>query len=219
MADEPWRGKKPLRDVDFRERKLLAQRVIFGLLAGAVMGSIGYIATGNGWGFWGGFAIGVPVSWKYIELWGRFAAKFYMPTGHSTPYRNQHSEAAALILAKQYDAALHRLELDMAEDPKDVEPYLIAARMHRDKLQKYDEALAWFKRARSSCKLEPGTDVLIGREMVELYARRLKQPERGIPELARLAEKYAGTPAGELARRELLELRQEVTARMAHPDP
>ena len=219
MTGEPWRGKKPLRDVDFRERKLLLQRAVFALLGGVALGFWGYVATRNGWGFAGGFLIGAAASWKYIELWGRFAAKFYMPTGHTTPYRNQHSEATALILAKQYDAALHRLELDIAEDPKDVEPYLIAARMLRDKQQKYDAALAWFKRARTSCTLAPGTDVLIGREMVELYARRMKQPERGIPELARLAEKHAGTPAGELARRELQELRQEITARMAHPDP
>ncbi len=113
------------------------------------------------------------------------------------------------ILCSYEDAivAYHVCSTDYPEDP---EPYVRIGRICRDNLSQYDEALLWFKRARSEATVNPGLDLLISQEIIEIYTRRLNMPERAIPELARIAEQFANHPAGESAKLELNRLRERL---------
>ena len=71
-----------------------------------------------------------------------------------------------------------------------------------------EEAARWFKRARSEAQISDGQALLASREMIELYTVQLGQPAKAAPELARLAEKYEGTPEGNWARDELAEVKR-----------
>lgn len=211
MAD-PKKKQPALRDVDRRDVNLLAQRAQFAFVAGVLGGLIGYIAVGNWLGVIAGALLGMVASWKYIDLWGDFAGKLYSPSGRSTPYRHQHSQALALVAQGKYEAAIAEFERDIAAEPRKSEPYLHIARLHRDKLGNFDESIAWFRRARAAGALSPAEDQLVSREIVEIWTARLKQPARAIPELARLAETAAGTPNGEWARAELAALRATLSS-------
>jgi hypothetical protein len=208
MRKEP----SPIRDVDWRDRFLLWKRVIFALVGGLAGGSLGYNAVHNSAGFLVGCALGAVTSWHYIELWGRFSSKVYFPSGSTTPYKHQYSQALALLMQGKVDAAIAEFERDIAEEPKRTDGYLHLARLYRDHLQRYDEALAWFKRARNEADISPGEDMLVTREVFEVYAHKLNEPRRAMPELARLVEKYPDSPAAEWARAELKSLRDEMSS-------
>jgi hypothetical protein len=50
--------------------------------------------------------------------------------------------------------------------------------------------------------------MMIGREIADIYLKDFGAPTRAMPELARLAAAYPGTPIGTWAARELAELKQ-----------
>jgi tetratricopeptide (TPR) repeat protein len=75
---------------------------------------------------------------------------------------------------------------------------------------RYEEAAAWFRRARRDATLPPGHDLLVSQELIELYRGRLGQPQRAIPELARICERFPGTPNAAAAEGELAALRAQI---------
>lgn len=211
MSPETWRSFRPPKrapaDYDHRDRKLLAQRIGLAGIAGLGGGMIGFLVVRNVLGFGVGFVLGAAASWQFIELVARLAAKFYMPTGSTTPYKRQFSQAKALAIQGKYEAAIAEYERDIAEDPTEAEPYLQIARILRDRLGRHEEAIAWFKRARREARLSEGEDILTAREIVEVLTLRLAEPRRALPELARLLDTYPTAPAAQWARREMAEIR------------
>ena len=94
--------------------------------------------------------------------------------------------------------------MDYVEDP---EPYFRLARLLRDHLNKPEESVSWFKRARADAKLTRGQELQITQEIIELYIRKLRKPRKALPELAYLCKEFPDVPAAEGARRELAEMR------------
>ena len=136
----------------------------------------------------------------------------YNPSGSSVPYERQHSYAASLAARGEYQDALTAYELTVAEHPGEPEPYLRIARLLRDEMDRPEEAARWFRRARTETVLPPGREILVSRELIELYRSHLGKPRKAAPELARLAQRYADTPDGEWARRELAEVKALIRA-------
>ncbi len=180
--------------------------------AGAILGILG---GGYKWGLLGaligavlGYAAVYFVVHALSEGGGAAMGKIYHPSGSSTPYRRQYSEPQALALRGLFQEAIDCYETYVAEFPDDPEPCIGIARIYRDHLKRYDDAVRWFRRARQASGMDAGREVLVTREIIELYQGKLNEPRRAIPELARLAERFAGTREGELARAELQRLRE-----------
>lgn len=182
--------------------------------AGAILGILG---GGFKWGL-PGAVIGAVLGYAAVyfmvrgisESGGAAMGKIYNPSGTSTPYRRQYSEPQALALRGLFQEAIDCYETYVAEFPDDPEPCIGIARIYRDHLKRYEDAVRWFRRARQASAMDPGREVLVTREIIEMYQGRLNEPRRAIPELARLAERFAGTREGDLARTELQRLRQDL---------
>lgn len=209
---------KRLRDVDAAERMYRLQALVWGVYAGVLGGvpvgaGVAHLAGGNliigALTELGVMVVGVPLVAGFVtQRAGATAQAIYNPSGDSTPYRRQYSYADALVMRGRYADAAAAYEAYCLEYPDDPEPYLRLARLYRDKLKQYQDAIAWFRRSRADARLTPGQELVVIQEIVEIHLHKLRAPQQAIPELALLCRKFPGTPAAEAAERELAELRQ-----------
>lgn len=181
--------------------------------AGAVIGGLGGAFKFGPLGFVAGAALGYGVVFYltklFVEGGGALMGKIYHPHGESTPHKREYSEAQALALRGLFQEAIDCYETYVAEFPDDPEPYMGIARVYRDHLKRYDDAATWFRRARQAAGIDRGRELLVTREIIEVYMSKLRQPERAIPELARLADRFSGTREGDLAKVEIERIRAE----------
>ncbi len=145
-----------------------------------------------------------------VRVSAAIAGRYLGLTGETIPARREYSAAQALVAQGRYEDAASAWEIAAAESGADPEPYLALARLFRDQLGRPDDAAAWFRRARRDATLPPGHDLLVSQELIELYRTKLGQPQRAIPELARICERFRGTPNAVAAERELAALRNEL---------
>ena len=176
-------------------------------------GVIGSVWGGNlllwALGFFVGILAGVYLIATRVTMGGvRAAQTIYNPSGKATPYRQQYSHAQALVMQGKYGLAAEAYEIAALESDGDPEPYFQLARLYRDKLHQHEDALAWFRRARTDAHLSGGQELLAIQEIVALYTRHLGTPRKALPELIALTERFPNTPAAEGAERELAEMRE-----------
>lgn len=153
------------------------------------------------------------VPWVLVTVSGGAAGAWLAPSGRSTPKARGYSHAESLVARGRYAEAVDAYERAIAEDPKDPRPYLEVARLHRDRLDRLEEAAAWFKRALQDSDADPGLAGLVRRELFELYVVRMQAPEKAAPFLARAAEELAGTAEGAWAAEKLTEVRGGIARR------
>ena len=157
-------------------------------------------------------AVGVwSVTQVAVRLGAAVTGRYLGLTGDTTPRRREYSAPQALVAQGRYEEAAAAWEIAAAESDGDPEPYLVLARLFRDHLGRPEEAAAWFRRARRDATLPAGYDLLVSQELIELYRGKLGQPQRAIPELARICERFPGTPNAAAAERELADLRAQIT--------
>jgi tetratricopeptide (TPR) repeat protein len=201
--------KQP-KNVDANERLLLV-RTAFWSLSGAVLGGfIGGQLLGIAGTLVGapiGYAVVFLVARRILNASGAAASVIYYPTGDSTPAQREYSRPQALVAQGHFEEAIHAYEACVLEFPEDPEPYFRIARVYRNELQRYEEAASWFKKARSLAKMSPALEQVAIQEIVEIYTHKLATPQRAIPELARLADRFPGTEPGHWAKQRLQELR------------
>lgn len=143
-----------------------------------------------------------------IEGSGDLAERIYMGSDQGTS--PEYSVARGHEIRGQYQLALEAYAEGADEYPDDPEPLLAGARILIDPLGRYNDALDWLHRAREIPEIKPREEILIEREIIELYAGPMEQPTKALPLLARMAERHAGTRPGEWASRQLAALRTEV---------
>ncbi len=199
------------KDVDQAARSLLLTKLALSLPGGVIGALAGWFV---GFGFIPGFLIGAALVFSLTTFAERRAAsvmgKIYNPSGESTPRRREYSYAESLEIRGRYDEAVEAYEVALSEFPEEPEPYLRIARIYRDRTRDYDNAVYWFKRARSDATVDGGMDQAVTREIIDLYTSRSGQPERAIPELARLADRFAGQPVADWAKQEIKRRREEL---------
>jgi tetratricopeptide (TPR) repeat protein len=188
-------------------------------LTGLALGAVASIAGMSGQGWSAGTAVLVTGGvWAiaffgplaFSALGGAAANRIHNPSGRSTPSRREYSHAESLVARGLHEEALEAFEVAIAEDPSDPTPYLRIARIHRDRLQRYEDAAQWLKRCIEQSAASAGAAHLATRELVELYANKLNEPRRAAPLLARLAEERAGTPEGAWATEELARVKATI---------
>lgn len=178
------------------------------------MGVLGVVM--NGWGpelvplmALIGWTISFAFPLVLSSLSGRAAGMLYAPSGRSTPRQREYSLAESLTARGMYDEAIAAFQAAIAGDASDPTPYLMIARVYRDRLGSFEEAALWFRRALDESTLAAGTATLTRRELVELYVK-MGEPARAAPLLARTAEQRAGTAEGEWAARELVRVKATI---------
>ncbi len=175
------------------------------------MGAVVGVTYFGGVGLVLGILLGGGAVYGLVQLASSGAAAavnhIYNPSGSSTPGAREYSEPQSLARRGLFQEAIDCYETYVAEFPDDPEPCIGIARIYRDHLQRYDDAVRWFRRARQAGGIDRGCEILVTREIIELYTGKLDTPRGAIPELARLADRFAGTREGELARAELARLR------------
>ncbi|HXV86650.1 MAG TPA: hypothetical protein VD793_08120 [Gemmatimonadales bacterium] len=213
---------KAPREVDAAERafrlQILGWAGAVGLLLGGAAGA--YVARVQGASPLLGALIGFPVVTGLIYLTasltvrhaGAAAATIYSPSGSSTPHKPEYSRAASLVARGQYAEAAIAYELHAVENPEDPEPYFQLARLFRDHLNQHEDALTWFRRARTDATLGPGQELYVIQEVIDLYVNVMRTPRKAIPELTRVCQRFPNTPAARAAVKQL-ELMRELLAR------
>lgn len=172
--------------------------------------------VGMVWVVWIGFPLFAAVliallCWGTVQIAtrgaGEIAGRYLGLRGGTTPPRREYSQAQALAVQGKYAQAIDAYEIAAAESDGDPTPYLAIARIYRDELSDFEAAVGWFRRARRDARLPPGLDMLVAHELAELFTTRLHQPQRAIPELARIVDLAPGTPQADAAARDLAALR------------
>jgi hypothetical protein len=110
-----------------------------------------------------------------------------------------------LAVRGHYDDAVVVYKEAIDEVPSDPEPYLRIAALLRDKVSDPEKAAAWLGRAIQEAELPGRLEVVLVRELTELFRHRIGAPARAAPLLARIAERHEGGPDGAWAREELAE--------------
>ena len=137
------------------------------------------------------------------EKVGGAARVVYAPTGRSMTPARDYSRAEALAVRGHFDDAIAVYQEAIYEAPSDPDPYLRIARMLADKASDPEKAAVWLQRALQETELQGRWEMVLVRELAELYRLRIGEPARAAPMLARIAERYEGSPDGEWAREEL----------------
>jgi tetratricopeptide (TPR) repeat protein len=206
-----------LKDVDSQEAAgklhVNSLAILYGLGFG-VFSAFGAVLIGRTPIF--GFVAGFGITFGFFQFFARIVPNFlgntsaalYAPSGSSTPAPPEYSLAQSLAVRGQFDAAMRTYEDAMQEHPDDPEPCICIARILRDSLERHDDAVTWLRRARTKSGITEGEDMMVSREIAELYMFTLRSPSKATPELARLAEKFPDTPAGEWARKNLREIKE-----------
>ena len=210
--------RRGLKDVDASERVLRLRAAAYGLFGAALGGAVALALADRGAPRW--LVVLCPVlGWLVVTLLtllltgsaGRIASTLYAPSSGALPRKKEHSHAESLVATGRYEEAVSAFELAVAEDPSDPTPYLRIARIHRDHLGEYEEAVRWFRRTLRESSAPRGTAMLARKELIELFTHRMGTPERALPELARMAEESAGSPEGGWAATELREIKARLS--------
>lgn len=142
----------------------------------------------------------------------RAAGTIHNPSGHSTPYRFDYSQPAALVAQGDYRGAVVMYRDAITDNPANPELQLRLARLLRDHLQRYDDAWRVFRSAREVVPEGSRLELLLTRELVEMALDKMQDPPRAAAELARLIERFPGSPEANWARAELGDIKQRIGA-------
>lgn len=219
---EPPPPRRRLRDVDSAQQAFRIRAFAFGGWLGILGMFVGMLLSDR-YGFNpmiavpAGLIIGTLLAGSIGLViaggFGDLSARLYMPGGSSTPPARQYSLGDSLAARGRYAEAAAEFERAAAKYPHDPIPCLRLARLMRDSLDRPDDSVRWLRQAAARRDCDAAAQALAIREVVEVFTNRLQQPERALPDLARLAESHAGTPAGHWARREMADIRQAMRAR------
>jgi tetratricopeptide (TPR) repeat protein len=189
-----------------------------GMLLGALLGS--YYALQSGRSVILYAALFAIVVWAvaffgtlfFSEGVARMGGSVYFSSGSSTPAKREYSLAESYVARGQLADAAAEYERNASAHPDDPEPPLRLARLHRDSLRQPQHAVTWFRHALAVKGIAPGVALLTRRELIELYIHHLHEPQRALPELARIAELHPNSPDALWAKRELAELKRQLHA-------
>lgn len=199
------------RGVDSAKRARILRIGAFSL-AGGMIGALAgwYAGFGVFPGFMVGFTIVFAITFGMVEAAGKMMGTVYNPSGESTPVRREYSYPESLAVRGRYEDAIDAYQVCCADFPEDPEPYVRIARIYRDELHQLDEALFWFKRARSEANVDSGRELFITQEIIDIYTKKLGTPGKAIPELARIRERFPHHPSAKWASAEIARLRHKL---------
>lgn len=125
----------------------------------------------------------------------------------NVPPPRSYPRQEAMVARGQYVEAAEHYRDHLVVEPDDNEARLRLAVLYETQLAEPPAAEALYKEVRTR-QPTPHEEITATNGLIDLY-RRTGQRGRLVVELARFADRYSGSTAGEAARRELLELKRE----------
>ena len=206
----------PLKDVDSAERAyLLKVAVFFGPPCFVMLSMAWYFCQRQGWISSGVFLLLLVLNVPLV-IAGIFAihhvagatstglVKTIFAAGNIPPPRT-YPRQDVLIVRGQYAEAADYFRDHIRVEPGDHEARLQLANLLETRLQGDDEAERLYQEVRRM-QPDPRQQIRAGNGLIDLY-RRTGRSDRLRVELARFADRYRGTAAGDAAARELSELK------------
>jgi hypothetical protein len=130
--------------------------------------------------------------------------------GSSTPYEEQFSQEQALVMQRDYAAALALYEQRIAASPADPRARIAAADLYATQGANPARAAALYREVQRMPALGSGHDVYVSNRLADLYLGPLGAPGRALVELRRLVDRYPGSAVADHARAALATLKADV---------
>ena len=199
MAQPKARPPKPMRDEDAFEVITRTTLIVFVVVAVLALLFLPLqLAI---------LAMAIPLVMPLVQLLsGRAARVVYDPRGAGVPSRSGYSAAESLAVRGRFEDAINAFELAARDEPEDPQPWLRIARIERSDLKRPQRAIEAMRAARARVPEDSQSAMMIAKEIAETYMRDLNDPQRAMPELARLAAAFPDSPTGAWAKKTLAEL-------------
>lgn len=180
----------------------------FGLVFGVAIsrGASPLLAAG------GGVALAVAAYLGSLRL-GRAAGatmRYFTQGGSSTPYQEQYSQEQALVMQRNYAAALELFEERIAAGPGDARVRIAAGELYMTHGENPKRAGELFREVQRMPAVPVGQDVYVSNKLADLYLGPLQEPRRALVEFRRLVERYPGSPAATHARAAIANLKGDL---------
>ena len=158
--------------------------------------------------------LSLPPLTLFGSLWlarGAGAAMRYVTAGgSSTPYEEQYSQEQALVMRRDYAAALELFEQRIAASPFDARVRIAAADLYMTHGQNPGRAAELYREVQRLPRVGTGHDVYASNRLADLYLGPLREPRRALVEFRRLIDRYPGSTAANHARLALANLKTDL---------
>jgi hypothetical protein len=138
------------------------------------------------------------------------AMRYVTAGGSSTPYEEQYSQEQALVMQRDYAAALELFEQRIARSPGDARVRIAAAELHATHGGNPRRAAELYREVQRMPAVAIGQDVYVSNRLADLYLGPLGEPRRALVEFRRLIDRYPGSAAADHARAALTNLKADL---------
>ena len=153
-------------------------------------------------------AFSAVIAIKVSNRAGQAAASVYNPTGSTTPYQRVFSYQKALEMRGDMAGARESYEALIAESPGDAAVRFAAAEFCAGRGKDPARAAELYREIRLLRGATAQHESAATNALIDLYRGPLADDGRARSELRRYAERFAGSPQGEMARRALEEMKR-----------
>ena len=155
-------------------------------------------------------AAGVLAGLQLGESAGAVARRIYLG-GESTPYEEQFSQEQALVMRRDYAAALHLFEQRIAATPAEPRVRIAAADLYMTHGENPRRAAELYREVQRIPGIMSGHDIYASNKLADLYLGPLKAPGKALVELRRLIDRYPDSTVASHARAALANLKADTT--------
>lgn len=136
--------------------------------------------------------------------------QYALAGGSNTPYEEQFSQEQALVMQRDYAAALALFEQRIALAPSEPRARIAAADLYATHGQNPTRAAELYREVQRLPDVMSGHDIYVSNKLADLYLGPLKQPGRALVEFRRLAYRYPGSAAADHACAAIANLKAEL---------
>lgn len=127
-------------------------------------------------------------------------AQYLTAGGSSTPYEEQFSQEQALVMQRDYAAALALFEQRIAATPNEPRCRIAAADLYATHGANPARAAELYREVQRIPGIASGRDIYVSNRLADMYLGPLRQPGRALVEFRRIIERYPGSPQAQHAR-------------------
>jgi hypothetical protein len=136
-------------------------------------------------------------------------AHYVLAGGQATAHEDQFSHEQALVMRREYDAALALYEQRIAAHANDPRCRIAAADLYATHGQNPRRAAELYREVQRMSAVQSGQDVYVSNRLADLYLGPLNTPRRALVELRRIIERHPGSAAANHARSAIANLKRE----------
>ena len=153
--------------------------------------------------------VSVVVGLRLGDAAGAVARRVYLG-GEATPHEDQFSQEQALVMQRDYAAALALFEQRIAATPGEPRVRIAAADLYGSHGANPVRAAELYREVQRVPAIMSGHDVYVSNKLADLYLGALKDPGRALVEFRRIIDRYPGTAAAAHAKAALANLKADV---------